>query len=90
MQSRIQPFASSTRILFAYVEGLQAEVARLIQVREHSQDMLWMAQLDLQIKLKLQLIDDMSVCLDEEDPEMVSAREYDGFLKPPTSMPSNS
>ena len=62
-----RPSETSTRILDSYLAGLRAEVARLILVREHSKDTLWLAQLDLQIKLKLQLIGDVSFCLGEDE-----------------------
>jgi hypothetical protein len=58
---------SSSRILDTYVSGLRAEVVRLSLMREHSEDTQWQSQLDLQIDLKLQLIDDVAQCLESED-----------------------
>jgi hypothetical protein len=62
---------SSSRILDTYVSGLRAEVVRLSLMREHSEDTQWQSQLDLQIDLKLQLIDDVAQCLEpsaDEEP----------------------
>jgi hypothetical protein len=58
---------SSSRILDTYVQGLRAEVVRLSMMREQSDDLLWLSQLDRQIDLKLQLIDDVAQCLDHSD-----------------------
>ena len=82
---------SSARILDAYVTGLRAEVARLMVVRDHSEDVLWMAQLDQQINLKLQLIDDVSQCLGI-DPDGVDANEvqFDQFPGITSSLPAHS
>ena len=60
---------SSSRILDTYVSGLRAEVVRLSLMREHSEDTQWQSQLDLQIELKLQLIDDVAQCLEPSDDE---------------------
>jgi len=58
---------SSSRILDAYVSELREEVERLVSIRDRSQDTLWLAQLDQQIDLKLQLIDDVCYCQGEDD-----------------------
>ncbi len=60
---------TSSRILDAYVAELRTEVARLSSIRDHSHDTLWLAQLDQQIDLKLQLIDDVCYCQGEDDVE---------------------
>jgi hypothetical protein len=58
---------SSSRILDTYVSGLRAEVVRLSLMRENSEDTQWQSQLDMQIDLKLQLIDDVAQCLEPND-----------------------
>jgi hypothetical protein len=68
MKSRPQRTTnSSSRILDTYVSGLRAEVVRLSLMREQSEDTQWQSQLDMQIDLKLQLIDDVAQCLEHND-----------------------
>jgi hypothetical protein len=87
----VQPMATSSRILDAYVAGLIAEVERLAGVRDHSHDTLWLAQLDLQIKLKLQLIDDVSGCIGDEDGNVdASEVEYDWLSGISSALPSHT
>jgi hypothetical protein len=89
--NRQRPPEYSARILDSYVAGLRAEVSRLSLVREHSKDVLWLAQLDHQIKLKLQLIDEVSYCLGEDDEdESPTEIEYDSLPGICSAMPSNT
>ena len=67
MKSISQRTNSSSRILTTYVSGLRAEVVRLSLMRDHSDDTQWQSQLDMQIDLKLQLIDDVAQCLEASD-----------------------
>jgi hypothetical protein len=67
MKSIAQRTNSSSRILATYVSGLRAEVVRLSLMREHSDDTQWQSQLDMQIDLKLQLIDDVAQCLEHDE-----------------------
>ena len=89
--NRQRPMESSSRILDAYVTGLRAEVARLMVVRDRSEDSLWVAQLDQQIELKLQLIEDVSQCLGS-DPNETDAVEvqFDTFPSITSSLPAQS
>ncbi len=76
---------SSSRILDTYVSGLRTEVVRLSLMREHSEDMLWQSQLDLQIDLKLQLIDDVAQCLEYDESEPFVEMECNSQLILPTA-----
>ena len=89
---RQRPPECSARILDSYVAGLRAEVARLSLIREHSKDVLWLAQLDHQINLKSRLIEDVTYCLgeDDEDDEGPIDIEYDSLPGIFSAMPSNT
>jgi hypothetical protein len=76
---------SSSRILDAYVSGLRNEVERLSLMREQSDDSLMLAQLDFQIELKLQLIDDVSKCLDNDEYNDPVLTDCDSRVVIPTS-----
>ena len=76
---------SSYRILDAYVSGLRNEVERLTLMREQSEDSLTLAQLEFQIDLKLQLIDDVSRCIDTDDYNDPVVHNCDSRLVIPTS-----
>jgi len=82
----------SARILDSYLAGLRAEVARLTLMREASRDLQWLAQLDLQIKLKLQVIEDVSDCLgDEDEQDNVGIEiEYDSLPGISSVLPSHT
>ena len=82
---------SSSRILDAYIAGLQIEVDRLLLMRDNSEEALWKAQLEMQIDLKLQLIDDVSNCIsdDDENPHPVEIA-YDSLVRMSSSLPSHS
>jgi hypothetical protein len=91
LSNRKRPPESSARILDSYVAGLRAEVARLSLLREHSKDMLSLAELDLQLTLKLQLIEDVSYCLGQEDEVETSVdMHYDSFPGIVSTLPSRT
>ena len=76
---------SSFRILDAYVSGLRSEVERLSLMLQESDDSLTLAQLEFQIELKLQLIDDVSRCIDTDDYNDPVMHNCDSQLVIPTS-----
>jgi hypothetical protein len=79
---------TSSRILDTYVSGLRAEVVRLSLMREHSEDAQWQSQLDLQIDLKLQLIDDVAQCLEpsDDDESFVELECHSQLILPTTRL----
>ena len=82
---------SSSRILDAYVAGLQIEVDRLLLMRDNSEESIWKSQLEMQIELKLQLIDDVSKCIGDEDENPHSVEiAYDSLVSMSSSLPSHS
>ena len=82
---------SSSRILDAYIAGLQIEVDRLLLMRDNSEEAIWKSQLEMQIELKLRLIDDVSKCIADEDenPHPVEIA-YDSLVCMSSSLPSHS
>ena len=92
MSSLKRMTVSSSRILDAYVAGLQIEVERLLRMRDNSEVAIWQSQLETQIELKLQLIDDVSKCLaddDDDDPHPVEIG-YDSLVRMSSAPPSYS